>query len=200
MRRFIWLFIALIWGVSLTGQPWSGPFGLKMGLSVKQIESAGITLTLEKEDLYLASSVPSPHRDFESYMLVMSPTSGLAKIIAISKDIQTNSQGHSLRGKFEDIQTVLESKYGESETMDLLMPGSIWDDPGDFMMAIKLEERILVCSWFEDNDSMKAYNLDAIALQAKATDSNTGYLSLLYEFTNFPDYIYSVSEKDKGVF
>ena len=200
MKKVFCIVLAIAWSIGVFCQPWSGPFGLKMGLTQKQLEASGITLTEIGDNVFMASKVPNPHRDFSNYMLIVSPTSGLAKILAISDDITTDSQGYKLRNEYEDIKSLLDSKYGESDETDFLMYGSIWSDADDFMMALKLEERYLECSWVDTGDVMKSNEISTIALEAEARDNYTGYLSLLYEFDNFSDYVDSVKEKDKDAF
>ena len=62
--------------------------------------------------------------------------------------------------------------------------GSIWKEPNDWMMGLKQKERTLVAFWDEETGADMSSTVANIMLEANATSSSSGYLSLSYEFDN----------------
>ncbi|MDC9582997.1 hypothetical protein PSI15_15755, partial [Xenorhabdus sp. PR6a] len=167
--------------------PADGPFGLQAGLTKKNIEDmTGSTLTPAKGsvNLYLIDNLPKNNNEFGSYGLLISPTVGLCQIRAIGKDIKTDSHGLSLKSKFEDLKTSLDSIYGKGEKTDFLLSGSIWKEPQDWMMGLYKEERFLSAEWESKSEALQKNNLNFIALGARADSDSEGYLFLQYTFEN----------------
>lgn len=165
----------------------SGPFGLKMGMSLEQISNE---YELLSHGIYRLISVPKPHSEFESYIVRVSPTHGLYWIKAIGKTIVTSSHGIELRLTFDRMIEKLQVSYGEVSIKDFLLPGSIWGDSNDFMMGLIQKERNLYALWDKTNLSDKN-DLMTLFLGANAVDRNSGYIALEYSFNNE-----SVAESD----
>jgi hypothetical protein len=167
--------------------PADGPFGLQAGLTKKNIEDmTGESLKpIEGSvDLYMINSVPKTNSDFESFGLLISPKVGLCQIRAIGKDINTDSYGISLKSKFEEVSSTLSSIYGKGKKTDLLLSGSIWKNPNDWMMGLNKKERILLMEWNEQNDTMKKNEINNIGLEVRSNISSSGFLFLNYVFSN----------------
>lgn len=196
MKNVTFCVMALLMAAYAFCQPWDGPFGLKMGLTFNQLKAVDPGIEKQDENNYKMTKVPKPHRDMESYFVTISPTSGLAKVGALSADIFSNGYGFDVRSKYESLRDALAEKYGEYREIDMLMPGSIWDDPDDFMMALLMEERYLFCVWAPDNGVTLPSYLSGVALSTNGLNSNTAYLSLDYEFSNFAVYIEELKKKD----
>lgn len=100
---------------------YDGPFGLRMGLSPE--EAKVVMPSLEEAEqgsgIYRSDSVPTPHPDFKSYLLFFSSKSGLCKIVAIGKDIQSGYTGLELRTAFDDLDKALSEKYGKGKKYDV---------------------------------------------------------------------------------
>lgn len=165
----------------------SGPFGLKMGMSLEQISNE---YELLSHGIYRLLSVPKPHSEFESYIVRVSPTYGLYWIKAIGKTIVTSSHGIELRLTFDRMIEKLQVSYGKVSIKDFLLPGSIWSDSNDFMMGLTQKERNLYALWDKTNLSDKN-DLMTVFLGATAVDRNSGYIALEYSFNNE-----SVAESD----
>ena len=161
----------------------SGPFGLRMGATLEELESLGLTPT-GRPCMYTAASVPRPHSGFEIYALEITPQFGLSFIKALGRDISTNSRGTALRGEFESLETRLSAVYGSGKRTDAIYPDSIWNEPSDFMMGLQLGERILATSWKTTSQRPLKDSLAGVILAAQATDQNTGFLGLEYYFEN----------------
>ena len=160
----------------------TGPFGLRMGMTLEEI--GGDPKSLDRPGFYRLSEVPKPHFAFESYVVQVGPKNGLSWIKAIGKDISTGSSGAQLRSSFEDMRKRLEKTYRAHKTIDQLQYGSIWKDPGDWMMALIKKERLLSSVWSKEYRSYLPNNLKAIYLSAYASRSDRGYLAIEYSFIN----------------
>ena len=156
----------------------AGPFGLEMGMTLDEIDSDATEIS---PGVYKLSKVPKPHSAFEAYAVKIGPKSGLCWIKAIGKDIETSVYGSTLKSEFEELRGKITKVYGTGETTDMLLPGSIWDEPKDFMMAMRKDERILFTVWENPKNSDKIVQ---VAMLADAIGSNTGYVSLEYSFEN----------------
>ena len=167
----------------------AGPFGLEMGMKLNEIDREAEEIAA---GVYLVD-VPQPHSSFEKYAIRISPTLGLYYIKAIGKDISTSSYGLELKSEFTEMKEKLQMGYGEGDELDYLLPGSIWNEPRDYMMALIKNERTLAHLWGETDGSKPALknSIIAIALVAKATKADTGYISIEYYFEN-----HSTAEKE----
>jgi hypothetical protein len=155
------------------------PFGFKAGMTKAQIlEAVGDSVQKDNDDMLIVTNAPKPHPDFEYYLLCVSARSGLSKVRAISKDIDSNSFGTAIQEKFSEIQTALERKYGRAtDKSDGLLSGSIWNEPEDWMMGLAKEERVLHAIWQRPGGV-------GIALIASASSGSEGSVAVEYEFTS----------------
>ena len=64
------------------------------------------------------------------------------------------------------------------------MYDSIWDEPRDWMSALKNDDRYLFSIWDASTNATLKDSITSIFLSAEAEDSNTGYIILEYEFKN----------------
>ena len=79
---------------------------------------------------------PKPHSAFEDYVVKASEQVGICWIKGIGKDISDNGYGVGTRSVVVDLKSQLAKKYGAGpEKTDFPLPGSIWKDPDDCLMA-----------------------------------------------------------------
>lgn len=166
--------------------PADGPFGFKQGLTRDEIESMigeASTLVPGSKNTYVLNTVPKSHSAFENYVAVIGDISGLCAVRGIGKDITTSRHGIQLKTSFNELEATLSELYGSSEKSDFLMPGSIWEEPEDWMMGIKSEERFLFSQWPRKGKVLKN-ELGSVFLGVRAKSTDTGYLVLEYNFQN----------------
>ncbi len=195
MRKFSSVFLFLLLACYPT---WAaGPFGFEPGVTKDQIIAllGKSTIKMSQGDSYILSTAPKPHPDFEEYLLVISPSKGLLKVAAYSKDIETSTYGDRLKQTFEEIHAALTAKYGRSRKLDFLREGSIWNEEQDWMMGLLKEERVLSAYWTVGKD-----NVQVIALSARASSRSTGTIRLAYEFTGFTEWADAHKAKDASLF
>lgn len=180
MKKLLVTVVAIIMTATSTFAM-AGPFGLNMGMSIKQIDPQAKEVAPGK---YITTKVPKPHSSFEKYVVQVGKKNGLCWIKAIGKDIQTSSYGIELKSAFEEMNEKLTKAYGKGETTDLLMTGSIWNEPNDFMMALIKKERFLMTIWSTEKGSKVDGELKRLGLVASPGGRDKGYLSIEYSFTN----------------
>ena len=173
--------LLVIAGLMYATTAMAGPFGLDMGMTLKDVGGKPEKVTNGK---YKLTSVPNSHSAFEAYIVQISPKDGLCWIKAIGKDIPTSAYGIELKSAFNDMKGKLEKTYGNHKTTDLLMPGSIWKESNDFMMAMIKKERFLMAIWDVENGSTLTDNLKQIGLIASPARRGKGYISIEYSFSN----------------
>ena len=79
----------------------------------------------------------------------------------------------------------MDKNYGKHKIYDFLIVDSVWNEPAEWMTALKQEEYILSAMWADEYNSTLYDSVDGIHLTARALDENTGYLALSYEFKNW---------------
>jgi hypothetical protein len=176
------------------------PFGFKMGMTRDQVVAAVGAKAIMKEadggDMLFLSTAPKPYADVQFYLVVISAKSGLAKVLASSKTLQVNSFGTELQEKFREYEDALQEKYGKpTNASDFLRAGSVWDQPGDWMMGLLKNERVLGDLW-----SLEQPPGYTITLEAVADSPDTGYVRLTYEFPNFSSWLREHDKKANAVF
>jgi hypothetical protein len=197
MNKYVLCFVALLLVAGAYCQPYSGPFGLKMGLTLRQLENIDPDIVSKTDGTYSMKKVPTPHSSFESYLLTISPDTGLCKIMAIGKDIPDSDYGLALQSEYYTVKKALQKKYGKGKELDALLPDSIWDEEDDFLMGLLREERVLVSYWFSDTDDSVPQDISAIMLEAKALFSDVGYIRVHYEFANYKEYLDEMEDQEE---
>lgn len=162
----------------------AGPFGLDMGMTLKQIHKLTDIKPAKATFEYVTNKLPKSNKAFEKYIIYVSPKNGLCKITAIGNDINTSSHGSELVSSFKAMEAKLTGKYGQNKKYDFLKSESIWSKDNDWTTALKLNERILASFWPAKEDANLIENIKTIMLEASALDQHKGYYVLRYEFKN----------------
>ncbi|BET58513.1 hypothetical protein [Geobacter sp. 60473] len=158
-----------------------GPFGLWMGMTMNDFESPLEEITPCK---FITPVVPKPHSAFERYVCTIAPQSGLSWLKAVGKSIQTNIYGVELKTSFDVMEQKLIATYGQQKKLDFLMPGSIWNEPRDWMQSIINKERVYMSEWSKETGASLTDSLVSVALVLGAFDTSSGYIAIEYTFEN----------------
>jgi hypothetical protein len=167
----------------------AGPFGFEYGMTKEQVIAAVGQSAVKKatSDSLEVTTAPKPHPAFESYVLVISPTRGLVKLVAIGNTIRTNGFGSEVQEAFTETQVLVVKNYGSPEkAYDFVRSGSIWHEREDWMMGLAKKERVLASFWDFVNSPT---HITSMKLEAKALSSDAGFLALAYEFEGFEEYV-----------
>jgi hypothetical protein len=172
MKKFILPMIMVVIGLALN----AGPFGFEKGMTAKQMKNKGIGIERFKNDLYEFTNVDGG--DYRFFGLIDNDK-GLYFLRVSTDNIFTNSYGLQIKLKYDEIVDIMISKYGKPTTdINILLPGSIWNEVNDFMMALFKEERCLITSWeFEQGE------IEAIFVEVKAISTNEAIVMIDYYFS-----------------
>jgi hypothetical protein len=162
----------------------AGPFGLEMGMSFDEVKNiTGNNLILVRDDLYIVDP-PNKNDTFGAYYVQISKGYGIVKIQAFSKKITTNGHGTGIKTIFNALLSSIERTYGKYKKVDILMSGSIWDKPEDFMMGLLRDERYLMARWGDEHGSTLPSDIELIDLGTMVMSSDEGYVILEYSSPN----------------
>ena len=181
----------------------AGPFGISMGLSKSGVESivgAPLTEMDGQSNLFATTTPPRPHPSFGNYVVKILPTAGVCQIRGIGVTIRSSSHGVEIQRAFSDLATMVGDTYGEYQEVDFLLPGSIWDEPEDWMMALRQNERQLQAVWDEDEGSTLSNGITSIILGASSLSGSQGYLILQYTFENEELCESEEKQQQRGIF
>lgn len=152
-------------------------FGLRWGMTVAEVKSAGVALTKTKGDrnldVYKAPSMPKNLSDFESYGLVFADGK-LAKIWGISKDISNDPSGSSGKERFETLRAALLQKYGQPRFNSQTVGNKLFKEYDEFYQCLKYSGCGHWFSSFESPDKV-------LSIELKGLSRGTGYLDITAE-------------------
>ena len=157
------------------------PFGLRMGTARDEVLRVVGSYRETQPGFFQVLDVPEKDADFEGYGLVVSPTMGLCKIMAVSKDVPLNASGDRLKDTFAKIAASLDERYGKHEIFDYLKAESFWKGSENWSMALAKRDRVLAGTWTPPAST----GLGSVLLESVASKPDVGYLELHFESENF---------------
>lgn len=178
----------------------SAPFGLEPGMSIEGLRALGAEPKPGQPSLFALRKAPRSHPDFAFFELMATADEGLCKLVAVTHPIHTNRMGTQLVRDYERLVRALGSRYGRHGEIDKLLPGSLWDEPHEFMKSLERQERRLVAAWLRPESEGLPDDIDTIAVVVHAVDSTTGLLILTYEFSNLGACRARVDAAESAVF
>lgn len=159
------------------------PFGLKMGMTPKEVKSEGIHLTEMSTGTYQTNQMPLNHEDFTRYVLLFSSKSGLCSIGAYSESVWTMLTGVELKAKFKYYEDVLSEKYGKpTAKIDQVEEPQAWGAPIDWMPSLLVGKRTYTAQW--NLDPAQFNHLQKLSITAQASGRDKGGINIQYAFTN----------------
>ena len=163
----------------------SSQFGLNMGETKEDISNKGVSLKDDGNYWYTTEELPKGNSKLTKYDLLITPKSGLCRIISHTDILYSNSFGDQLINEFEFFEKALTKKYGTNKKYDFVKRNSIWNDSQYWMMGLLKEERYLEAYWTNDvGSNLPQKNIKNISVRTFATSTEEGYISLNYEFLN----------------
>jgi hypothetical protein len=156
-----------------------GAFGIAMGQSVDDLNATAV-----EAGWYKTTSPPKPHRLFPEVVVQATPKQGVCFVKGVGENFNSDSFGSEVRSRMNTVAEQIALKYGQPTTTDFLMPGSIWNEPDDWMMGLLKGERFYTISWDSKGNTGSLRSLRSIALVVSATSSDTAWIGLEYYFKN----------------
>jgi hypothetical protein len=196
MKSRSWaVFVALL--IVVCTPSFAGPFGFERGMTKDQIVALVGQGAVEKEskdfggmqiNLWVTTA-PAPQKEFRKYLLTLSPTAGLLKIVAVGEMLDTSADPQLLLEHYNDQKSLLTQAYGKpTADLDYLKPGSALREPGDFMAGLLKKDRHLQAFWVHDKASTFKDHVTGVQLQPFAYSATNGVVDQVYEFEGFDTF------------
>lgn len=166
-------------------------FGVEMGTSLSELKDA-----VDIGNGNYVISVPRPHSEFESYVVVLSEATGVCMVRGIGKNHSNDRTGSGVRGAFKTIETALNSNYGEGKQSNWLQPRALWDGAHEWVMSIRQNERLFGTDWTTEGGAEFPEEILAITMQVRAISSDVSYIVLQYRFSNFEECDREIKAQD----
>lgn len=158
----------------------SGPFGIKWGSTLKELEAQGVKLEKVNSEgrfsTYTTENMPKKFSLAEKYALVFDKQYQLQKVIMISKDINGDVYGTEGKEKYSSIKEKLKKKYG-APSVELERVGmALYDEADEFYQCLVYSG----CGhWFTGFES-KSENI-SVVIELKGMGRGKGFIKLTYE-------------------
>ena len=175
MNRFV-VFVLL---ACATAKAQGQAFGVAMGDPASKYSAVSTGTRFQ-----FKIKVPQPNSEFEFYLAIATPETGICKVSGIGKD-RENKYGTEVKSAYDQLTAALTGRYGNAKSFDFLRPGAIWDGPDEFVWSIYKDERVLSAFWTRGDGASLPSNISAIGLSVEAVNASAAYISLGYEFANF---------------
>jgi len=160
-----------------SGGVFAQPFGIEMGTPQSKLN---VVKSLEDPYSYVAIP-PKTHPEFESFVVVATPTQGTCVVRGIGVTHSNDKYGTEIQHAFATIRQQVDATYGRSQLNDFLQPGALWRDANEWVRAVEKHERVYQAVW----EGTLANNVVQILLTTGALDNERSYLKLQFHFTNF---------------
>ncbi len=161
-------------------------FGLSMGLGLEEVARRidGRPVPVQEQpDLYVLPRVPTPNPDFELYLGLIRPETGLCEMRAVGQATNSDPGGTAIRHVFHNNVAMLHKLFGPYDLVDTTRPGSEVD-PGHWMRGLQAGNTLLLAEWSRANDSRLEDSLEKILLTVRAENEVTARLILQVTFSN----------------
>ena len=160
----------------------SGPFGLKMGMTLAQITQVCNNIKpkhIEGDKYYVYPA--KTHPLFKTYIAYVDSSEGLYCLQAVSDDIKTNNYGNELKQSFGEIKDRISKTYGNPRMIDVVDSNSIWKGDSYWLTALEEGARIYAAIWERQlkDDLVRVY-INTSAIMYKGI----GWITLEYDFKN----------------
>ena len=168
-----------------------GPFGIEMG---SPVSSLGNCKTKSANEVS-CDTVPKPHPNFETFLVIHSEKTGVCAIVAIGKDMYDQGTALSMRGTIDELAGYMTRSYGPATLRDEIAKDSPHQKPIEWMTAFVNKKRTYLYRWPSAPGAKLKNNVQSIVLSLRPLNENFGYMLLRYEFTNFSACQSAIREK-----
>lgn len=166
------------------------PFGFKMGDPVSKYPQC--VVYEERPTLFNCKTASKPHPDMDFYIVEATPQTGICFVKGVGSDISATLSGYEVKAKVDRLHDQIAKRYGvRGELINFVEPGSIWDKPENFMMALSRKE--VTYAWRGEE---LAENVKIFWVGARAGDTNVAYPVVEFYYSNYDEC--SAITKDVG--
>ena len=158
-------------------------FGVRMGDPVSQYSGS---LSGADSPFHFSITVPTPNNEFEAYVAVATPQTGICKVSGLGKNHDGDDFGTTTMSSFRSLGSALTTRYGKPEAFDFLDSDAVWKKPDEWNWAVFKKERQIASYWLASNaETNLPGGLEAVTLEVESLRRNNAYIVLTYEFSNF---------------
>jgi hypothetical protein len=192
------LFTLLVSLVSLAqDKPAAGPFGFERGMTREQIVQIvgkdAVDAKSSTGNMMMVTKAPKSNPAFENYLLIISPTQGLLKLIAVGTTVHTGDSGMELKSAYEAVLAGVSQRYGSTEKqLDGCNGGTGCTGNEYWMLGLYEKNRYLTALWTPNSPGN---SVKVVAVEAHAANLNSGWVTVTYEFEGFTQYIDATQSK-----
>lgn len=167
---------------------YSGPFGLAGGISIEELEKMGFK-SVETSPEVFSGMPPKPLDGFKEYFVIALPEIGLCRIRADHNIDVVNGSGDQLKSKADQVAEMMAVKYGKHSTKVVYISKDVYKrNPEFWMLGLKEESVFYAYDWTSGKTQQPLPDdLENIEISARATDIQSGYISIHYTYKNFKD-------------
>ena len=180
--------------------PSSGPFGFEKGMTKDQVIAmvGKSAVTTSSSDAMLLNTAPKPHPDFNEYVLLFSPQTGLVKVDGYGNTIETGDWGTELQTSFSNVVAAMSRKYGSpTKTMDFCIGNNVECENQYWMLSLQNKNRSLAAFW---TTTTFPNHVITIYVSANAKTLRSGNIRVSYELEGFPAYANQLKTEKNNTF
>jgi len=152
-----------------------GPFGLKMGQSMTELDLVEES-TPEPAGVRLLQSVPRPMAELETYAVIAYPKIGICEIRTVSRTFDSDSYGNNVKSAIDGLVDILDAKYGKHNKVDECSDYSCQF----FQQNLKSGSQSYSYSWSRSAGSKMPEDIARIEITAMPGEYNDTYFRLDY--------------------
>lgn len=159
----------------------TSPFGIEFGVGADSLETVRIM-----EGGMSEVKPPKPHPLFDTYIVQSTPELGVVWVKGISPVIENDNFGSATRKYVDRLAEQLSLKYGRSQKTDLLLQGSIWTEPQDWMNALGSHEQLYNYLWDKRGPSGLPDDMESIFAAATPFPGAQALVVVEYASSKYP--------------
>ena len=160
----------------------SGPFGMKMGMTLEQITQACNNTKpkqIEGDKYYVYPA--KKHPLFKYYIAYVDASEGLYCLQAVSDDISTNDYGNEVKIAFAEIKDRISKTYGNPKIIDRIANDSWNKGDKDWIYTLDNGARTYAAIW----EGTLKDDLVSVYINTSANwIYKVGWITLEYDFKN----------------
>ena len=169
----------------------AGPFGVN---EADPVSSLSVIKKIDDETFEV--NVPMPDPAFEGYTVKATVQNGVCRISGIGKNFENDMYGTQVRQKYEEFKAILSKKYGPYKSYEFSDYGD-FESEEEWVMAVQQTVRVHRSLWTKDSQMISFENVATIILTVQALNSDTSFIGLIYEFSNFDKCKANFKDSDK---
>lgn len=152
-------------------------FGLRWGMTVAEVKSAGVNLSKSSGDrnieTYKASSMPKNLSDFDAYSMVFAD-GRLVKLWGYSNNITDDPTGASGKERFEALRSALTQKYGTPKLNAQTVGNKLYREYDEFYQCLAYKGCGMWVTGYEGADK-------SVVIALKGLRRGTGFIDITAE-------------------